>query len=203
MKIRSIGRHFAEELKFRSYPRLNQLVGIAVDGLSELDYSVSRKLSGGKRELEDWADRKVDALKRRLLIYSEAERMAREVGFVSLAEARAAVKAVRGNLDPADNIRTFTGLFPVFVGISSAFQAEKTAYIHFLAFLGEVGKGNLFTSIDSSQEALLLFHRARMDGVLMEVIKNEASNNWVVSKDPIAFLREKTERLPASLKLVF
>lgn len=172
------------EAKLRAYPALNRMFWEAVEQAFKADLAVSRKMASGKRAVTEWPLQKV-----------------KEAGFTSILEARAAVKALKGKLKDDGSIIAYSDGFPVFVRMGQKLQAEKTAFIHFLVFLSKVKRGNPFQSIDRSQSVLLLFHRARVERLIVERITESNASTWVVFKDPMELLQEKVDRLPLALRM--
>ncbi len=196
MKIRSLGRQIIDEVQLRTYGSLSRLAEKAVDRALALDQAATEKLNSGKIELSDWLSRQAAAARSYIYSFSEIKRVVNNAGFTSAEEAAAAIKAINGKLKFFSVGQFYSGSWPVFAGVRDAFQAEKTDYIHFLYFLSEVGKGNFFTNIDFSQSALLLFQRARSDGLIVERVKDSCFGTWFVFKDPMLFLQEKVKQLP-------
>ena len=196
MRIKALGRQIIDEMKFRSYPTLTRLAEKAVDEI--LDVASIRSRS----QLEGWFYRKVAAVKRHFLVYSEVEKMVQRAGFNNIEEARAAVKVLTGELPKEYDHKFVSGAFPVFISTNDKFLSEKTAYIYFLAFLGKVGEKKTFSNVDFSPAATKLFQRALWDGIIEEKTKGVHDRTWKVVMDPMHELRRRVQRLPVKLQII-
>lgn len=197
MKIRSLTRQIIDEIKFRSYPALNRAAEKTVNEI--LDAASIRSRS----QLEGWFYRKVAAVKRHCLVYSEIEKMVQKAGFNNIEEARAAVKALTGELPKEYNHQFALSAFPVFISANDKFLSKKTAYIYFLVFLSGVKEGKTFSNVDFSSAAIELFQRALWNGIIEEKTKGMHDRTWKVVMDPMHELRLKVERLPVKLQKIF
>ena len=197
MKLRSIGKYIAGEIKLYTYPTLSRVAEKAVGELLDI------AAIGSRSQLKDWAANKADRIKRHLPLFSEAEKIAYKAGFVEgIEEAHAAVKALKGRLEQKYGDDRAAGKFPVFMGASSAYSSNKTAYIYFIVFLGKVGKGNIFSSLDFSPATMELFQRAMKDGLIKEIVNGSRASTWAVFKDPMLVLQEKVDRLPIAYRSI-
>ena len=196
MKIRSIGRQITDGVKLYAYPMLDRLSEKAINEI--LDVASIRSRS----QLEGWLSRKAVALKRHLLLFSEVEKMVQQAGFDSIEEARAAVKALTGELPKEYNHKFVSGAFPVFISANDKFLSKNTAYIYFWVFLDKVGKGETFSNVDFSPAAMNLFQRAMWDGMIEEKTKGLHDSTWKVVMDPMHKLKLKVERLPVKLQKI-
>jgi hypothetical protein len=93
MKLRSIGKYIADEVRHYAYPPLFKVAEKAVEEVQDI------ASIGSRSQLKDWAARKFDAVKRHFLIYSEVEKMVHDAKFHNIEEARTAVKALKGCLE--------------------------------------------------------------------------------------------------------
>ena len=197
MFIKKIGSQIIADVKIYGYPIISRVAVKAVGELLDIASISSRS------QLRDWASSKVNALKRHLPLFSEAEKIADKAGFVEgVEEARAAVKALKGHLEKKDGDDRFAGKFKVFMGASSAYASRKTAYINFVVFLSGVGKGNIFSSADFSPATMNLFKRAMKDNLIKAIVNGSHASTWAVFKDPMLFLQERVERLSFTLRKI-
>jgi len=199
MKPGFVNRRILEPLKFALYPRLNRLAEIAVNGIPDIDAAISRRIISGKREVVDWLSIKADEVKRRLYSISTLNQKAVDAGFNGIEEARAAVRAVNGELLPSYEAEFHPREIPVLRRIDRKAYSDQSAYIIFLLFLGDLGKGSLFRSIDSSMEGKDLLERAKREGFVTEIKNGSHFSTWAVFKDPMAVLQQKVEQLPVTL----
>jgi len=199
MKPGFVNRRILEPLKFALYPRLNSLAERAVNGILDIDVAISKRIISGKREVVDWLSIKADEVKRRLYSISTLNQKAVDAGFTNIEEARAAVLAVNGDLAPAYEAEFHPREVPVFRGIDRKAYSDHSAYVIFLLFLNDLGKGSLFRSVDSSKEGKALLARASRDRLITEIKNGSPVSTWAVFKDPMAVLQQKVEQLPLTL----